>query len=202
MSESVDKCEQWRTAPGYPDYRVSNMGRVLSVKRTIHFIKQGKPATMTRGGKMMSPNFTNKKRGDKHLKVLLTVNRKSRGVYVHRLVMAAFVGPCPDEMEICHNNGDPTDNRLENLRYDTRSENMIDIVRSGEHHHAKKTHCPQGHAYIDANLVPSGLKHGYRACLSCNRARRKISRNPGLKDQFMEIANENYRLCTGIKAVA
>lgn len=50
---------------------------------------------------------------------------------VHRLVAMAFIGPCPDEMEVCHDNGIKTDNRLENLRYDTRSSNMIDRERHG-----------------------------------------------------------------------
>ena len=48
-----------------------------------------------------------------------------------RLVLEAFVGPCPEGMEACHNNGDPADNRLENLRWDTRSANALDAVRHG-----------------------------------------------------------------------
>ena len=35
---------------------------------------------------------------------------------VHRLVLEAFVGPNPPGLECCHNNGDPSDNRVENLR--------------------------------------------------------------------------------------
>lgn len=52
---------------------------------------------------------------------------------IHRLVLEAFIGPCPDGMEACHNNGDRTDNRLENLRWDTRSANQKDAVRHGTH---------------------------------------------------------------------
>lgn len=46
--------------------------------------------------------------------------------YIHRLVLEAFVGECPQGMEACHNNGDRTDNRLENLRWDTRKNNHAD----------------------------------------------------------------------------
>ena len=49
---------------------------------------------------------------------------------VQRLVLLAFVGPCPDGMECCHNNGIKTDNRLSNLRWDTRKANAADR----EHH--------------------------------------------------------------------
>jgi hypothetical protein len=43
---------------------------------------------------------------------------------VHRLVLLAFVGPCPAGHEVLHLNHQPADNRLENLRYGTRSENI------------------------------------------------------------------------------
>ena len=50
---------------------------------------------------------------------------------VHRLILETFVGPCPPGMEACHGNGIRTDNRLENLRWDTRKANCADAVRHG-----------------------------------------------------------------------
>jgi len=41
------------------------------------------------------------------------------------------VGPCPEGHVTRHLNGDPTDNRLENLRWGTRSENQRDSVKHG-----------------------------------------------------------------------
>ena len=49
--------------------------------------------------------------------------------YIHRSVALAFLGETPDGMEVCHNNGIKSDNRLENLRFDTRSKNMLDVIR-------------------------------------------------------------------------
>ncbi|MCP5065270.1 MAG: HNH endonuclease [bacterium] len=42
---------------------------------------------------------------------------------VHRLVLTAFIGPCPQGMEASHLNGVRDDNRLENLVWETRSQN-------------------------------------------------------------------------------
>src|SRR5262249_4354731 len=46
--------------------------------------------------------------------------------YVHRLVLEAFVGPCPPGMEARHVNGIKTDNRLVNLQWGTHRQNMRD----------------------------------------------------------------------------
>jgi hypothetical protein len=62
---------------------------------------------------------------------------------IHRMVLQAFVGECPDGMECCHNNSNPSDNRLENLRWDTHINNNGDRKRAGNyavgsnHHQAK-----------------------------------------------------------------
>lgn len=54
-----------------------------------------------------------------------------RKFMVHRLVMAAFVGPCPDGMEVNHKDGDKLNNNLDNLEYVTRLENIHHSHRIG-----------------------------------------------------------------------
>jgi hypothetical protein len=54
-----------------------------------------------------------------------------RKYYVHRLVLLAFVGPCPAGMQCCHENDKHDDNRLENLRWDTPKANSRDAKRNG-----------------------------------------------------------------------
>jgi hypothetical protein len=82
------------------------------------------------------------------------------------------VGPRPEGLEGCHWNDDPTDNRVDNLRWGTRSANVLDSVRNGTHHMARRTHCPQGHAYTPENtyLYPPD---GRRACRECRRIYRE-----------------------------
>lgn len=60
--------------------------------------------------------------------VVLYIDGEGCRRYVHHLVLEAFVGPCPDGMEACHNNGNGLDNRLENLRWDTHDNNMYDSI--------------------------------------------------------------------------
>jgi hypothetical protein len=54
--------------------------------------------------------------------------------YVHRLVLEAFVGPCPDGMVCCHGDGDTSNNALGNLRWDTSAANAADTEKHGRHH--------------------------------------------------------------------
>jgi len=80
------------------------------------------------------------------------------------LVATAFHGPCPDGQQCRHLNGDPADNRSDNLKWGTPSEQAHDKVRHGTHHQARKTHCPQGHQYDDQNTY---YYQGERGCRSC-----------------------------------
>lgn len=58
--------------------------------------------------------------------------------YVHRLVLEAFVGPCPDGMECLHADFDTANNRASNLRWGTHLENIGDGVRQGRHSHGER----------------------------------------------------------------
>jgi hypothetical protein len=44
----------------------------------------------------------------------------------HRLVLEAFVGPCPEGMECRHLDGDTQNNHVSNLRWGTKKENYED----------------------------------------------------------------------------
>ncbi len=68
-----------------------------------------------------------------HRVVSLFDGNKKKSFYTHRLVLEVFRGACPSGMECCHGNGNPQDNRVENLRWGTRSENVLDSVRHGTH---------------------------------------------------------------------
>lgn len=61
-----------------------------------------------------------------HLCASLRREGRTYRILVHRFVLELFVGPCPPQMEARHKNGIPTDNRLDNLEWNTRSVNTVD----------------------------------------------------------------------------
>lgn len=155
--------EAWAAVPGYEGYyEVSDQGRVRGLRRVDSL---GRP----RRALIFSP-VRHPVGG--HMRVTLRRDGARRTFSVHRLVMAAFVGPAPEGREVCHNDGDPGHNALDNLRYDTRSENQLDRVRHGTHNHSTKTECISGHPFDAGNTYVT--KDGRRQCKTCRRARDRI----------------------------
>jgi hypothetical protein len=104
--------EQWKPVLGYEGlYEVSDQGRVRSL----------------RSGKLMRQSVAN----TGYMQLNLSGNDGPQLKHAHRLVLEAFVGPCPNGMEGCHANGNRQDNRLNNLRWDTRKGNMADATKHG-----------------------------------------------------------------------
>ena len=58
-------------------------------------------------------------------------NNKIQRIYPHKAVLETFIGPRPKGMEACHNNGDPFDNKVANLRWDTTRNNQLDRIKHG-----------------------------------------------------------------------
>ena len=65
---------------------------------------------------------------------MVGLSRKSKVKYmlVHRLIAMAFLED-PSGKDVCHNNGVRSDNRVENLRLDTRKGNMSDVYKHDTH---------------------------------------------------------------------
>lgn len=113
--------ERWKPIPSEPGYEVSDLGRVRSVDRNIN-TTNGQNRFYR--GRLLKPGQT----GSGHMTVACG---KGNSRYVHVLILEAFVGPCPAGMESLHANDVAWDNRLDNLRWGTRSENMYEAYRNG-----------------------------------------------------------------------
>lgn len=90
--------EIWRVIPGHENYEVSNMGRVRAVPKV-------KKLTMSGHG-------------------YYTTSIDGKCMEVHRLVAAAFLDDVEGKTCVDHINTIKTDNRVENLRMVTYSENI------------------------------------------------------------------------------
>lgn len=112
--------EKWKSIEGFREYEVSTHGRIR--------------CTETRpGGRAGVLKGWTKSQNGKPIAQLVSLRRSNKTFTfkIHRLVLEAFVGKCPQGMECCHNDGNPLNNRLENLRWDSHHENMLDAVRHG-----------------------------------------------------------------------
>lgn len=102
--------ETWRPIPG-STYEASSLGRIRSPWGTIL-----KPCNHGLGYHIVGVRFHDR--------------AKIKTVTVHTLVAAAFHGPRPAGLDVAHGDNDKHNNRPENLRYATRSENMKDSPKS------------------------------------------------------------------------
>lgn len=103
--------EIWKDVKGYEgEYLVSNMGRVKSIKKKFGKFEHEtilKPATVWTG----------------YQRINLVKDKKSKSIFVHRVVAEAFLDNPENKPIINHINGDRTDNRVENLEWCTQKEN-------------------------------------------------------------------------------
>lgn len=177
--------EEWRPVVDHEgSYEVSNKGRVRSLDRLIDG-GRGYPRRVS--GRLM--RSTTEYRG--HQRIKLSGKRH----LLHTLVLTAFVGPRPRGMEACHNDGNPRNNALENLRWDTRSANAQDKIRHGNNPYASRTHCGNGHEYTPENtkhvVIPRDGAPDYhrRICRTCAREydRRKRAKHSPRKRASGEL---------------
>ena len=120
----MKKDEVWKRVKGYPNYLVSNFGRVRSIDRTdgLNRIKDGK---------ILKPwKVSENRNGDNCLLGVSLYKLDHRKVLVHKkalvqkLVAEAFLGKKPGKV-IIHLNGQKKKCQSKNLKWVTKSEANI-----------------------------------------------------------------------------
>lgn len=142
--------EQWRRIDGFPDYEVSDRGRVRSHRRGAARVLAARPKSAAPTRRTNLPYLTVALYGD--------AGRRDRDVAP--LVLEAFVGARPEGMEVRHLNSNPQDNRLSNLAWGTKQENTDDK-------NVRRDKCRQGH------LLGGWTKNGSRRVRRCNECARE-----------------------------
>lgn len=158
--------EMWKPISNYEEfYEISSMGRIKSL----------------RCNKILHPVLVNK---PPYPAIRLHRNGKRKSYLIHRLVLEAFQGECPEGKEASHLNDIKTDNRLENLQWMTRSENHKLAYRNGcrlppmlGKRHSKKTLKKMSAAKSEKNNPMYGRSHSKETKKKMSLAQKKRRRN-------------------------
>lgn len=130
--------EIWKNVYGYENsYEVSNLGNIRSVDR---YVKNKQGFALVKGNVI---NGTINKQG--YVRVGLSRNNKNQKIMAHRIVAIAFLGLPIKTKDVNHKNGIKNDNRVVNLEWCTRQENILHAIKNEfktyktgkEHHHTR-----------------------------------------------------------------
>lgn len=115
--------EQWRDIPGYENiYQASDQGEIRTCEgKTTNNARYGKRVWKQR---VLKQKFTRNKKGRVDARVNLWKDGSERTLLVSRLVAMTWCEGYTDGMTVNHINGNPLDNRAENLEWITLGENI------------------------------------------------------------------------------
>ena len=164
--------ERWKDIPRYEGYyQVSDRGRVKALAKIVQksIAKPGRGSSPVQfwAERIMKLSLTRR-----YVRVMLRRGGQHEDCHVHRLVLLAFVGEPPSGHQACHNDGNPNNNYLSNLRWDSCRNNQLDRKRHGtaldgeKHPNAKLTDV-QGLAIRADQRGPSTIARDYNVTTQC-----------------------------------
>jgi hypothetical protein len=140
----------YKPIPEWEAYSISKCGEVIRMQSA-------------KGAKIYRVLKQQKHKTRPYLMVRLHCNGKSKTFDIHRLVALTYLGEIPKHLNVCHLNGNPKDNRVENLRIDTRQSNEKDKVLHGTSNRGAKN----GMNKHDEQTIVA-IKHLLKNGKSCN----------------------------------
>jgi hypothetical protein len=171
-SQFTNSPEIFKPIPGFPGYEVSDQGRVRS-----YWKKEGGRHSGTKWSEAVKPKWCITATPQRTLKptlrlgyptVTLANDERHSPIGIHRLILFAFVGPCPPGQECRHKDGIPAHCFLDNLHWGTRSDNTYDKFKHGYTCRPPKY---EGENHPMAKLTSDQVlkirelyAHGYRLC--------------------------------------
>lgn len=123
----VDFTVTYKEVPGFPGYAAGSDGSIWSCRESKRLgYGGGSVAGTGKTWRMLTPK-TFRRNGY----LFLCLFPANKTAYVHRLVLAAFSGCCPPGLQCRHLDGNPKNNRPDNLAWGTPKENQSDMARHG-----------------------------------------------------------------------
>lgn len=122
--------EQWRDIPGYENiYQASNQGEIRTCEGKItNNARYGKRVWKQR---VLKQKFTRNKKGRVDARVNLWKDGFERTLLVSRLVALSWCEGYQEGFTVNHINGNPLDNRAENLEWVSLRENIAKGFKEG-----------------------------------------------------------------------
>lgn len=130
--------EVWKDIEGFENfYQVSTLGRIRSLDRYV----RGKDKLRLIKSRIKNPQIRNG-----YYRVSLSKNLFVKAFDVHRLVAQTFIPNPKNKEQVNHKNGIKTDNRVDNLEWVTRKENVQHAFRTGLVDFSKRDYsCEKAH---------------------------------------------------------
>jgi hypothetical protein len=167
--------ELWKPAAGWEGfYEVSTLGRARSVDRLARHAKGGHQRIK---GKILKDCYHD----FGYVLWGFSANGNQRAVYAHIVMLETFVGKRPNGMQACHNDGNPKNCRLDNLRWDTVQANNDDKKIHGTTKRGEQNH--------GAKLTSEDVLHIRQAKGTC----REISKNYGIHPDTVSLIKTKRR---------
>lgn len=179
--------EIWRDCFGYEEYiRVSTLGNVYFKPREyIHPHSGG----LRVAGDIFPAQSDDK---DGYKMVHLSIEGKGQNLKVHRIVLATFNYISNyDEMEVNHINGIKSDNRVSNLEWVTRKENMRHAFESGLMHIQEKTLKAINCEDCGSEFMPENSRQRFCSLECSRRSSRKVER-PNKDELYSLLLNNPF----------
>lgn len=132
--------EEWRIIEEFSNYAVSDMGRIKRIKK----------------GRRTQIGLVLQQRKNRCGYMYLSLCKNGTHTRtIHRLVLKAFIGN--NDLDCNHIDGDKSNNKLENLEYCTKSENMIHAYKNGLGEKIGTSKLKDGEVWLIKRILNSDL---------------------------------------------
>jgi len=106
----VQEDEIWKIIEDFPNYAISNYGKVKKIKGGVEAIKN----------RILNPGINIYG----YLFVIFIKNKKRKLKFIHRLVLENFISSCPKSYQCNHKDGIKINNNINNLEWVTPKQNV------------------------------------------------------------------------------